>query len=106
MWDLYFYASCVLLSLVFALVLWYEWEPVKPYWDCFPSKLLQRLPELLRSAVKLFWLKKQVKPLNYYGIYGMFRVVTQKTYAGTRGRLNKKDGLTRYGNSHVKDKTS
>ena len=24
----------------------------------------------------------------------------------TRGRLNKKDGLTRYGNSHVKDKTS
>ena len=23
-----------------------------------------------------------------------------------RGRLNKKDGLTRYGNSHVKDKTS
>ena len=25
-------------------------------------------------------------------------------YSG--GRLNKKDGLTRYGNSHVKDKTS
>ena len=24
----------------------------------------------------------------------------------TEGRLNKKDGLTRYGNSHVKDKTS
>ena len=24
----------------------------------------------------------------------------------TGGRLNKKDGLTRYGNSHVKDKTS
>ena len=23
----------------------------------------------------------------------------------TGGRLNKKDGLTRYGNSHVKDKT-
>ena len=22
------------------------------------------------------------------------------------GRLNKRDGLTRYGNSHVKDKTS
>ena len=28
----------------------------------------------------------------------------QKT--GPGGRLNKKDGLTRYGNSHVKDKTS
>ena len=25
---------------------------------------------------------------------------------GSGGRLNKKDGLTRYGNSHVKDKTS
>ena len=38
-----------------------------------------------------------------------------KTYTGldlyvfnntAGGRLNKKDGLTRYGNSHVKDKTS
>ena len=27
-------------------------------------------------------------------------------YMETGGRLNKKDGLTRYGNSHVKDKTS
>ena len=25
---------------------------------------------------------------------------------GPRGRLNKKDGLTGYGDSHVKDKTS
>ena len=25
---------------------------------------------------------------------------------GPGGRLNKKDGITRYGNSHVKDKTS
>ena len=29
---------------------------------------------------------------------------TLPTYSG--GRLNKKDGLTRYGDSHVKDKTS
>ena len=27
-------------------------------------------------------------------------------HKGPGGRLNKKDGLTRYGNSHVKDKTS
>ena len=27
-------------------------------------------------------------------------------YAPAGGRLNKKDGLTRYGDSHVKDKTS
>ena len=29
-----------------------------------------------------------------------------KVYQNSGGRLNKKDGLTRYGNSHVKDKTS
>ena len=28
------------------------------------------------------------------------------TDARTGGRLNKKDGLSRYGDSHVKDKTS
>ena len=28
------------------------------------------------------------------------------SFGGPGGRLNKKDGLTRYGNSHVKDKTS
>ena len=27
-------------------------------------------------------------------------------YMDPGGRLNKKDGLTRYGDSHVKDKTS
>ena len=36
--------------------------------------------------------------------------ITGKTIFITRwgpgGRLNKKDGLTRYGDSHVKDKTS
>ena len=31
-------------------------------------------------------------------------VLVNKLSSG--GRLNKKDGLTRYGNSHVKDKTS
>ena len=30
----------------------------------------------------------------------------QLDYPTPGGRLNKKDGLTRYGNSHVKDKTS
>ena len=40
----------------------------------------------------------QIKPQN---------IVHPKKYAcGPGGRFNKKDGLTRYGNSHVKDKTS
>ena len=30
----------------------------------------------------------------------------QRNMAHSGGRLNKKDGLTRYGDSHVKDKTS
>ena len=34
------------------------------------------------------------------------KFIDRSTKGGARGRLNKKDGLTRYGNSHVKDKTS
>ena len=38
------------------------------------------------------------------------KILTHPVFWGTRlnpgGRLNKKDGLTRYGDSHVKDKTS
>ena len=34
----------------------------------------------------------------------MFHIYPNSVKAG--GRLDKKDGLTRYGDSHVKDKTS
>ena len=34
----------------------------------------------------------------------MFMMMVHESDSG--GRLNKKDGLTRYGDSHVKDKTS
>ena len=40
--------------------------------------------------------------MQMYNIYGLDGYETKTP----RGRLNKKDGLTRYGNSHVKDKTS
>ena len=33
-------------------------------------------------------------------------LVLSESYKIPGGRLNKKDGLTRYGDSHVKDKTS
>ena len=36
---------------------------------------------------------------------GAWFLLAQK-HIRSGGRLNKKDGLTRYGNSHVKDKTS
>ena len=35
-----------------------------------------------------------------------YMYIQVKKVGSTGGRLNKKDGLTRYGNSHVKDKTS
>ena len=39
------------------------------------------------------------------GLWSHLCLVAQSTTA-PGGRLNKKDGLTRYGDSHVKDKTS
>ena len=39
---------------------------------------------------------------RYVSRFAMKFLVHQRT----GGRLNKKDGLTRYGDSHVKDKTS
>ena len=41
---------------------------------------------------------------KYQYITRPVRLCCQKKQTG--GRLNKKDGLTRYGDSHVKDKTS
>ena len=37
-------------------------------------------------------------------MFPYLHITSQRLHAG--GRLNKKDGLTRYGDSHVKDKTS
>ena len=38
--------------------------------------------------------------------YGMLSVYHYVNFVSAGGRLNKKDGLTRYDDSHVKDKTS
>ena len=37
---------------------------------------------------------------------GQANVILHHVLVEAGGRLNKKDGLTRYGDSHVKDKTS
>ena len=39
-------------------------------------------------------------------IHALFATPVAETMLKPGGRLNKKDGLTRYGDSHVKDKTS
>ena len=41
-----------------------------------------------------------------YAEYEFFENHREKSQGKQGGRLNKKDGLTRYGDSHVKDKTS
>ena len=42
---------------------------------------------------------------QFYSIYRQYDV-WDSSWLISGGRLNKKDGLTRYGDSHVKDKTS
>ena len=42
--------------------------------------------------------------MYYNGWFVQFIIAGEFEESG--GRLNKKDGLTRYGDSHVKDKTS
>ena len=61
----------------------------------------------MKSAIKWFTLceyiwnkKRENQKKNSYAIELYF------LDADPGGRLNKKDGLTRYGDSHVKDKTS
>ena len=46
-------------------------------------------------TVTIFWRYTVERERNYFWLY-----------LRSGGRLNKKDGLTRYGDSHVKDKTS
>ena len=46
----------------------------------------------------------QWKQYSYVIVFGLVKTVVLELKPG--GRLNKKDRLTRYGNSHVKDKTS
>ena len=48
------------------------------------------------------WLKFPISPMFLFVPKGVLR----SEHHPPVGRLNKKDGLTRYGNSHVKDKTS
>ena len=50
----------------------------------FPSVPLASIREIVRFVLQIFFI----------------------TEMKSGGRLNKKDGLTRYGDSHVKDKTS
>ena len=60
------------------------------------SKLL----EYIHANKLAYMMPPDNKRFNAGGCIGPFVITTPG------GRLNKKDGLTRYGDSHVKDKTS
>ena len=48
--------------------------------------------------------QKDAHFFSYFFVEFVWKVLMNVCESG--GRLNKKDGLTRYGDSHVKDKTS
>ena len=53
--------------------------------------------------ILVIWFANRYKSLDQMNITSHYTIMFTKNPGG---RLNKKDGLTRYGNSHVKDKTS
>ena len=68
---------------------------------CFMSKISFFITPA--NAKKIHWPKVMVNKTIFLGpiTFPLFQY-----HKKPGGRLNKKDGLTRYGNSHVKDKTS
>ena len=105
----------------------YHWMSVMKYF------LVSFSPEILKSEMKVFFVKyndpiyvklekldimirltsqaniAQVSQFIWMQQVKWEACLDEKTFwcrKQTGGRLNKKDGLTRYGDSHVKDKTS
>ena len=52
----------------------------------------------IQYGFEMIWKLMMSKVITFHG--------NKDAHSPPGGRLNKKDGLTRYGNSHVKDKTS
>ena len=83
--------------------------PCVPLSVCLPHPSGQYLFQIEWNSQKIF----QFNPLHTGCIHwfsessvmNWFLIMITK-FQASGGRLNKKDGLARYGNSHVKDKTS
>ena len=67
----------------------------------FVLKFLSYIASHLLSLIKQYYSKWTTKPS-----WNIEVPWWNHDFPDSGGRLNKKDGLTRYGNSHVKDKTS
>ena len=48
----------------------------------------------------------KIERVYAFYLYTVYKKIWKHASIYSGGRLNKKDGLTRYGDSHVKDKTS
>ena len=74
----------------------FDLVPAKAFW-MISIKLVNTLPQ--QNTTKREPRELRLKRAKHW-------MVGDTKGKGSGGRLNKKDGLTRYGNSHVKDKTS
>ena len=61
---------------------------------------------MLQMCLLHFFNKDGKMDCSCYCLLLVAHIIQKQTRRTAGGRLNKKDGLTRYGNSHVKDKTS
>ena len=72
---------------------------VKKYFETwYISEAVFRKSMLIINIDFTKWSQSQIHKVNLHSVCLIYQL--------PGGRLNKKDGLTRYGDSHVKDKTS
>ena len=76
-------------------------EGNSPVTSEFPAKMTSNA-----EKVSIWWRYYDFGVFYLQIAHGMTSHLCSVEHRDAGGRLNKKDGLTRYGNSHVKDKTS
>ena len=79
-------------------------SPIKGSLIYLSDKIVLYVEYNLRIQMRIICVCFMFVWLNSCYQCGIWSMLSTETRPG--GRLNKKDGLTRYGNSHVKDKTS
>ena len=78
----------------------------KPLVEPMLRDLYLHMVSLGHNELILYSVKDEIGMINQANVCRSVISHNDLTSKATGGRLNKKDGLTRYGDSHVKDKTS
>ena len=83
---------------------WFVFRIVRSLWNLTCTSSAPLLLVCLSNFIAMRWLKplSQLRGFARSHDKTSYRILKQ----GPGGHLNKKDGLTRYGDSHIKDKTS